>query len=135
MYQILRMQNVAFCKAFREKKHTDLPVCSNRTSPPPQAWFQLIPSRLHIWRQKKMPKLVSQNPTVFIHRNRGMFPPKWMVYFMENHIKMDDLEGFPIIFGETPISRVGRFWPVLSKPPKPWWNHQYLDPYMATICA
>ncbi len=28
--------------------------------------------------------------------------PKWMVYFMENPIKMDDLGGFPI-FLETPI--------------------------------
>ena len=28
--------------------------------------------------------------------------PKWMVYFMENPIKMDGLGGFPI-FLETPI--------------------------------
>ena len=29
--------------------------------------------------------------------------PKWMVYFMENPIKMDDLGGFPTpIFGSTP---------------------------------
>ena len=32
--------------------------------------------------------------------NRGT--PKWMAYFMENPIKMDDLGGFPI-FLETPI--------------------------------
>ncbi len=37
-----------------------------------------------------------------------MFPknrdtPKWMVYFMETPIKIDDLGGFPIIFGSTPI--------------------------------
>ena len=31
-------------------------------------------------------------------------PPKWMVYFMENPIKMDDLGGFPIIFGGPPIN-------------------------------
>ncbi len=31
----------------------------------------------------------------------GGKPPKWMVYFMENPIKMDDLGGFPI-FLETP---------------------------------
>ena len=28
-------------------------------------------------------------------------PPKWMVYFMENLSKMDDLGGFPILFGNT----------------------------------
>ena len=28
-------------------------------------------------------------------------PPKWMVYFMENPIEMDDLGGFPSIFGNT----------------------------------
>ena len=35
----------------------------------------------------------------------GGKPPKWMVYFMENPIKfkMDDLGGFPIFFGLTPI--------------------------------
>ena len=33
-------------------------------------------------------------------------PPKWMVYNGSNPIKMDDLGGFPIIFGSTPISEV-----------------------------
>ena len=37
-----------------------------------------------------------------------MFPKnratKWMVYFMENPIKMDDLGGFPPIFGNAHIS-------------------------------
>ena len=33
----------------------------------------------------------------------GGKPPKWMVYFMENPIKMDDLGG-PPLFLETPIS-------------------------------
>ena len=28
-------------------------------------------------------------------------PPKWMVKIMENPIKMDDLGGFPTIFGNT----------------------------------
>ena len=32
-------------------------------------------------------------------QNRGT--PKWMVYFMENPIKMDDLGGKPTIFGNT----------------------------------
>ena len=27
-------------------------------------------------------------------KNRGVYPPKWMVYFMENPIKIDDLGGF-----------------------------------------
>ncbi len=30
--------------------------------------------------------------------------PKWMVYFMENPIQMDDLGFFPIIFGNIYIS-------------------------------
>ena len=36
-----------------------------------------------------------------VSKNRGI--PKWMVKIMENPIKMDDLGGFPIIFGSTPI--------------------------------
>ena len=38
-------------------------------------------------------------------KNRGVYPPKWMVYFMENPIKMDDLGGFPIFssFGNNQI--------------------------------
>ena len=36
-----------------------------------------------------------------VSKNRGG-PQKWMVYFMENPIKMDDL-GVPL-FLETPIS-------------------------------
>ena len=31
----------------------------------------------------------------------GKVPPKWMVKIMENPIKMDDLGGFPPIFGNT----------------------------------
>ena len=51
-----------------------------------------------------------------------MFPkiggkkPKWMVKIMENPIKLDDLGGFPIIFGNTHVfflvgtpKDVGRF--------------------------
>ena len=30
-------------------------------------------------------------------------PPKWMVKIMEKPIKMDDLGGFPPIFGNTHI--------------------------------
>ena len=48
---------------------------------------------------------VWSNPTSLgymgVSKNRGG-PPNWMVYFMENPIKMDDLEGFPPIFGSTP---------------------------------
>ena len=36
-----------------------------------------------------------------VSKNRGI--PKWLVYFMENPFKMDDLAGFPIIFELTPI--------------------------------
>ena len=36
----------------------------------------------------------------------GGFPPKWMVYFMENPIKMDDL-GVPL-FLETPKLKIRR---------------------------
>ena len=34
-----------------------------------------------------------------VSKNRGT--PKWMVKIMENPIKMDDLGGFPPIFGNT----------------------------------
>ena len=36
-----------------------------------------------------------------VSKNRGVYPPKWMVYFMENPIKMDDLGG--PLFLERPI--------------------------------
>ncbi len=36
-----------------------------------------------------------------VSKNRGGFPPKWMVKIMENPIEMDDLGGFPLIFGNT----------------------------------
>ena len=41
-----------------------------------------------------MPSKMGVNPKI------GGKPPKWMVYFMENPIKMDDL-GIPLIFGNT----------------------------------
>ena len=38
-----------------------------------------------------------------VSNNRGCLPPKWMVYFMENPIKMDDLGGKkPTIFVKSP---------------------------------
>ena len=37
-----------------------------------------------------------------VSKNKGT--PKWMVYFMENPIKMDDLGGKPPIFGNTHTS-------------------------------
>ena len=40
---------------------------------------------------------------VDVSKNRGE-TPKWMVKIMENPIKMDDLGGFPIILGSTPMS-------------------------------
>ena len=36
-----------------------------------------------------------------VSKNNGT--PKWMVKIMENPIKMDDLGGFPPIFGNTHI--------------------------------
>ena len=36
-------------------------------------------------------------------KNRFFFPPKWMVYFMENPIKIDDLGKKKPIFGNTHI--------------------------------
>ncbi len=46
-------------------------------------------------------KLWTFPATIWMFPKIGGKPPKWMVYFMENHIKMDDL-GVPI-FLETPI--------------------------------
>ena len=39
-------------------------------------------------------------------KNRGVYPPKWMVKIMENPIKMDDLGGFHPIF-KHPYSKLG----------------------------
>ncbi len=44
-----------------------------------------------------------QNKQMGVSKNRGILPPKWMVKIMENPIKMDDLGGFPPIFGNTQI--------------------------------
>ncbi len=42
---------------------------------------------------------------VDVSKNRAG-PPKWMVKIMENPQKMDDLGGFPIIFGNTHVFQV-----------------------------
>ena len=39
--------------------------------------------------------------TIWMFPKIGGKPPKWMVKIMENPTKMDDLGGFPIIFGNT----------------------------------
>ncbi len=41
-----------------------------------------------------------------VSKNGGA--PKWINFIMENPIKMDDLGGFPPIFGNTQISEVSR---------------------------
>ena len=45
-------------------------------------------------------------PEIYIYmgvsKNRGVYPPKWMVKIMENPIKIDDLGGTPIL-GNTHI--------------------------------
>ena len=43
-----------------------------------------------------------------VSKNRGT--PKWMVYFMENLIKIDDLGGVPIIFGNIHIHKASMSW-------------------------
>ncbi len=43
-------------------------------------------------------------------------PPKWMVKIMENPIKMDDLGGFPPIFGNTHMSVLGSNYADLQNP-------------------
>ena len=35
-------------------------------------------------------------------------PQKWMVYFMENPIQMDDLEVFPYFWFNTQINKPGK---------------------------
>ncbi len=43
----------------------------------------------------------------------GVKPPKWMVKIMENPIKMDDLEGFPLFLRDYP----GWLWLLPLLPP------------------
>ena len=38
-------------------------------------------------------------------KNNGT--PKWMIYFMENPIKIDDLGGFPLFWVDTQIGPIG----------------------------
>ena len=42
---------------------------------------------------------------VGVSKNRGVYPPKWMVEIMENPIKIHDLGG-PPLFLETPRSKL-----------------------------
>ena len=46
-------------------------------------------------------------------KNRGK-NPKWMVKIMENPIKLDDLGGFPPIFGNTHVIMMVTFQLVLK---------------------
>ena len=39
-----------------------------------------------------------------VSKNSGT--PKWMVYFMKHPVKIDDLGGFPPIFGNIHIPRI-----------------------------
>ena len=57
--------------------------------------------------KKKQTVLLS---TIWMFPKIGGKHPNWMVYFMENTIKMDDLGG-PPLFSETPICFFGvTFW-------------------------
>ena len=58
------------------------------------------------WKQQKRNK-----KDMGVSKNRGVYPPKWMIYFMEKPIKMDDLE-VPL-FLETLIWRT---WVLHEKP-------------------
>ena len=37
-------------------------------------------------------------------KNRGIFPPKWMVYFMENPIQINDFVGTHPYFWKHPYT-------------------------------
>ena len=54
--------------------------------------------------------------------------PKWMVYFMENPIKMDDL-GVPL-FLETPIMCIFGCTPI---PTYPVMGNPYFEPYITWV--
>ena len=74
-----------------------------------------------------------QNVHVVVSKNRGT--PKWMVYFMENPIKMDDLGGFPPIFGNTHVfafAWISLRWFFLRI--RPHGIHQHLSPPFGIIC-
>ena len=49
-------------------------------------FFRWLENHGDFWKQKKETKNMG------VSKNRGVYPPKWMIYFMENPIKMDDLE-------------------------------------------
>ena len=65
-------------------------------------------SKLHQYPTPADPEFsVHIHPTKMdVSKNNGT--PKWMVKIMENPMKMDDLGGFPMMFGSTPIF-VGNF--------------------------
>ena len=69
-------------------------------------------STYSLWKLQYFPchnklQLLVQLPKnwVFPPKNRGILPPKWMVYFMKNPIKMHDLGVFPY-FWKHPICQL-----------------------------
>ena len=65
-----------------------------------------------------------------VSKNRGGFPPKWMVKIMENPIKMADL-GVPL-FLETPIYEMDLFflWFLVFFYLSPWNTHQFAHSFL-----
>ena len=66
--------------------------------------FQLLSHASTFWRMK-IKKVFPLVKTLGWFQKRGT--PKWMVKIMENPTKMDDLGGFPPIFGSTPTLILG----------------------------
>ena len=58
------------------------------------------------WIPKNYHQLQEHTYYMGVSKNKGT--PKWMVKIMENPSKMDDLGGFPPIFGNTHMSQIQR---------------------------
>ena len=60
-----------------------------------------------IFIQPTLSNIITYN--IWMFPKIGGKPPKWMVYFMENPIKMDDLGGKPPIFWKHPYKQPENF--------------------------
>ena len=83
---------------------------SNTRSSAKSGGMDTLAISLLTWNRSSFPGISSAFLVYSHHQDHYMGyrgTPKWMVYFMENLIKMDDLGGKPTIFGNRHIFRRG----------------------------
>ena len=102
---------------------------SNTRSSAKSGGMDTLAISLLTWNRSSFPGISSAFLVYSHHQDHYMGyrgTPKWMVYFMENLIKMDDLGGKPTIFGNRHIFRRGI--PINSYKTLPFAHYYWLLP-------